>query len=102
MVQTGISLLANTEIDHPISVTWESLGFLSPFTREFYSNFEYIKILKSDRFETIKESIIDINPSFTVFQGKYKGEPIIVREILEKYTSMRQWMSVISGRRLIL
>ena len=42
------------------------------------------------------ESIIDIKSSFTIYQGKYKDSSIIVKEIFEKYTSIRQWVSYIS------
>ncbi|CAI2362756.1 unnamed protein product [Moneuplotes crassus] len=96
LVRTGISLFADEDALISPSVACENLGILSPFTREFYTDLDYIKILKRDRFETLKESIIDINPSFTVLQGRYKGEPIVVREILEKYTTIRQLLSIIS------
>ena len=91
MLQTG--LCSNLDLDQDVTSTLQALGIASPFTREFYSPLENIKIIKRDRFETNTESIIDINPSFTVYPGTYKGQPIIVREIFEKYTNVRQCLA---------
>jgi len=51
MVQTGILLFSTLDLDQPITETLENLGLASPFTRNFYADMDYIKILKKDRFE---------------------------------------------------
>lgn len=98
MIQTGLTFQTKSDSVQTVSVALETLGVVSPFNRLFYSELDNIKILKRDRFEAIKESIIDIQSSFTVYQGTYKEEPIIVKEIFERFTSVRQWMSIINGK----
>jgi hypothetical protein len=81
-------------LDHgEVTKILHSMNLESPFRKEFYIGMENIKLIKSDRFEKNKDSIIDINSSYTTYMGQYKDQPIVVREIFEKYSNIRQCMS---------
>lgn len=93
MINTGICALMD-EGDRPAMGLLENLGIKSPFKKEFYKDFVNIKLIKNTSF-SVTDSIIDIDSSFTVFQGKYKEQNIIVKEIFEEYTNVRQCTSYI-------
>ena len=93
VISTGICALMD-EADRPAIGLLESLGIKSPFKKEFYKDLKNIKLIKNTAF-SVTESIIDIDSSFTVFQGRYKDQNIIVKEIFEEYTNVRQCTSYI-------
>lgn len=66
----------------------------TPFMEEFYEEYSDIQLISWDEFEVHTEKIIDINSSYTIYHGTMNKEDIVIKEIFEKYSSLRQTESL--------
>ena len=84
----------NELLFNDLNLSVNKVQFVTPFRKEFYAKCKNVKHVHYEDLVVLKNSIVEINEAFTLYQGEINGEPVLVQEFFEDYSSLRQTQSL--------
>ncbi len=85
----------NDVLCNELNLNIDKMSFVTPFNLEFYREFHgSLDIVKEKDFSFKNSAILFIQDSGTYYEGAYLGMPVIVKEIMKEFSTIRQTLSL--------